>query len=254
MPALDGKVALVTGGAAGIGRAIVERFVRDGARVAIADIDVTGGEALARQLGDAAIFIKLDIAKDEDWTDALVKISDRLGPLACLVNNAGVSTAGSIANTTERAWRQTLDINATGTFLGCRHGIEAMRATGGVILNMASARGQRASSGQVAYCASKALILSLTESVALYCGENGVPVRCNALCPGVIDTPILDETRRLLGGGEAAEARLSAMQPIGRLGRPEEVASMAAYLASDEAGFITGAAINVDGGFRIRDR
>jgi 3alpha(or 20beta)-hydroxysteroid dehydrogenase len=165
-----------------------------------------------------------------------------------------VSTAGSIANTEEAAWRQTLDVNATGTFLGCRHGVEAMHRSGGVILNMSSARGQRTSSGQVAYCASKALILSLTESVALYCGENRIPIRCNAICPGIIDTPILEETRRLLGGGEIAEARLSAMQPLGRLGRSEEVASTAAYLASDDAGFITGATLNVDGGFRIRDR
>jgi len=254
MGQLDGKIALVTGGAAGIGRAIVERFVAEGAQVAIADIDGEAGENLAQGLHGRAVYCRLDVAIESDWTDALKQLKARLGPLTCLVNNAGISTAGSIANTSEETWSRTLRVNTTGTFLGCRHAVAEMREGGGVILNISSARGQRTSSGQIAYCASKAAILSLTESVALHCGENALPIRCNALCPGIIDTAILAQTRRLLGGGEVAEARLAAMQPIGRLGQPAEVASMAAYLASDQAGFVTGAVINVDGGFRIRDR
>ncbi len=254
MTDLTGIVAAVTGGASGIGRAIVERFVADGARVMIADLDAPAGAALAATLGDSCAFRQLDVTRAEDWAALLSHIRERFGDLSCLVNNAGISTAGSVADTAEADWSRTMAVNATGTFLGCQAGVLAMRETGGTIVNIASARGQRASSGQIAYCASKAAILSLTRSVALHCGEHGIAIRCNAVCPGIVDTPILDETRILLGGGDAAAARLGAMQPIGRLGLPSEIASMVAYLASPEAAFVTGATINVDGGFAIRDR
>ena len=254
MSDLADTVALVTGGASGIGRAIVERFVAGGARVMIADIDATAGEALAAALGDRSVFQQLDVTRVGDWQAAFDSLYVRFGSASCLVNNAGISTAGSVADTAEKDWSRTLAVNATGTFLGCQAGVSAMQEAGGTIINIASARGQRASSGQIAYCASKAAILSLTHSVALHCGENGIAIRCNAVCPGIVNTPILDETRALMGGGDAAAARLGAMQPIGRLGQPSEVASMVAYLASPEAAFITGATINVDGGFAIRDR
>lgn len=252
MTGRDGTVALVTGGASGIGRAIVERFEADGARVIIADIDERRGEALAGSLGDRVRFLRLDVTCAGDWAAAIMATETQFGKLSCLVNNAGISGAGSIATTAEDDWARTMSVNATGTFLGCRAAVAAMAQTGGVIINIASARGQRASAGQIAYCASKAAILSLTRSVALHCGEAGLAVRCNAVCPGLIDTAILDETKALLG--DAAATRLAAMQPLGRMGLPAEVASMAAYLASPEAGFITGATINVDGGFAIRDR
>ena len=128
-----------------------------------------------------------------------------------------------------------------------------MGAGPGAILNIASARALRPSAGQVAYSASKALLLALTKSVALHCGEHGLAISCNALCPGVIDTPILEETRRLMGGAEVADGRLAALHPVGRLGTPQEVAAAAAFLAGDEAAFVTGAVLSVDGGFAIRD-
>lgn len=253
---LAGQVALVTGGASGIGTAIVERMAADGARVMIADIDGTSGPALVDRIGAGTDFVALDIADAHQWTTAIARTAKVFGPLTCLVNNAGVSFAGSVVTTTEAAWRKTLDVNATGTFLGCQHAIDAMTksGTGGTIINMASARGQRPSSGQIAYSASKALIIALTESIALYCGEQGLPIRCNAVCPGVIDTPILDEVRAKMGGRVNADRVLGALHLAGRLGRADEVASAVAYLASGEAGFITGTTINVDGGFRIRDR
>lgn len=249
---LTGKAALVSGGASGIGRAIVERFAADGAHVLIADMNAAAGEALAGSLGEAASFYALDVTRDADWREAIAEVS-RHRALSILVNNAGVNFPGSIAYTSEANWRRTLDVNGLGVFLGCQHAVRAMRETGGVILNVASARGQRASGAQAAYCASKALVLSLTECVALYCGEHGLPVRCNAICPGVIDTPLLRSGFPAMGGEEKAMARLNGMGLLGRIGHPEEIAAMAAFLASDEASFITGATMNVDGGFRIRD-
>jgi 3alpha(or 20beta)-hydroxysteroid dehydrogenase len=170
------------------------------------------------------------------------------------VNNAGISFAGAILDTSAAAWRRTFEVNATGAFLGCQAAVREMREAGGTIINIASARGQRASGGQVAYCASKAAMLMLTESVAIDCGEQGFDITCNAICPGVFDTPILAEVRTALGGPEKAHAALVRMHLLKRLGRTEEVAAMAAYLASEEARFITGATFNVDGGFRIRDK
>lgn len=254
MSDLTGIVAIVTGGASGIGRAVVERLITDGASVVVADIDMEKGAALAASLGDQCHFETLDVTSATNWTAVISATRQHFGPISCLVNNAGISLAGSVATTQEADWARTMTVNATGTFLGCQAAVAAMSAAGGTIINIASARGQRASSGQIAYCASKAAILSLTDSVALHCGENRLAIRCNAVCPGIIDTPLLDETRTLLGGGDMAAARLNAMQPIGRLGLASEVASMVAYLASPEAAFITGATINVDGGFAIRDK
>jgi 3alpha(or 20beta)-hydroxysteroid dehydrogenase len=249
-----GRVAIVTGGASGLGRAIVERFVADGARVVIADIDEGAGRVMAERIGKAAMFHLLDVADEAAWAGCIQAAQAAFGQLTCLVNNAGISIAGSILDTAPAAWRHTIEVNATGTFLGCQAGVRAMRETGGAIINIASARGQRASGGQVAYCASKAAMLMLTESVAIACGEQGFDITCNAICPGVFDTPILEQVRTALGGAEKAHAALVRMHLLKRLGRTEEVAAMAAFLASDEARFITGSTFNVDGGFRIRDK
>jgi 3alpha(or 20beta)-hydroxysteroid dehydrogenase len=247
------KVAVVTGGASGLGRAIVERFAADGAYVVIADIDEAAGRELAERIGEAATFHRLDIADEGAWAGCM-KTAAAFGPLSCLVNNAGISFAGSILDTTPASWRRTFEVNATGTFFGCQAAVQAMRETGGTIINIASARGQRASGGQVAYCASKAAVLMLTESVAIACGEQGFDITCNAICPGVFDTPILDEVRAALGGAEKAHAALVRLHLLKRLGQTDEVSAMAAFLASGEARFITGATFNVDGGFRIRDK
>jgi 3alpha(or 20beta)-hydroxysteroid dehydrogenase len=247
-------LAIVTGGASGLGRAIVERLVADGARVVIADVDEKAGTALAAKLGETSLFRKLDVRSETDWTETIAHAQAAFGPLTCLVNNAGISIAGSIADATLAAWQQTMDVNATGTFLGCRAAVQAMRAGGGVIINVASARGLRPSGGQVAYCASKALIVTLSESVAIACGEQGWDIRCNTICPGVFRTPMVDAMSSALGGEAKMEAALRAMHLSGRLGRPEEAAGLVAYLVSDAARFITGATFSIDGGFRIRDR
>jgi 3alpha(or 20beta)-hydroxysteroid dehydrogenase len=253
-PGLAGRLAIVTGGASGLGRAIAIRLAAEGARVAIADINRDAGAALAAELGGRAMFCRLDVRSEADWAETMAAAQAAFGPLACLVNNAGISIAGSIADTSLSGWQQTMDVNATGTFLGCRAAVQAMRGEGGSIINISSARGLRPSGGQVAYCASKALVVTLSESVAIACGEQGWDIRCNTVCPGVFHTPLVEAMSPAMGGAEKMQAILRGMHLAGRLGKPEEVAGLVAYLASDEARFITGATISIDGGFRIRDR
>jgi 3alpha(or 20beta)-hydroxysteroid dehydrogenase len=252
---LAGKVALVTGGARGIGRGIVERFLDEGASVMVADLD-EDGSGLEAELGERTLYQRLDVTQDAQWAYAFDAMLARFGRVDILVNNAGTSRTGSIAEATEADWRFVMDTNALSVFLGCRHAVRKMRETGGVILNIASARGQRTGAAQCAYSASKAAVLSLTESVALHCGEEGLPIRCNAICPGVIDTPLMRHHAATVSpdDADAVIARMTAMGIMGRLGEPREIGDAAVFLASDEARFITGTILNVDGGFRIRDR
>jgi NAD(P)-dependent dehydrogenase (short-subunit alcohol dehydrogenase family) len=254
MSRLSGRVALVTGGARGIGRGIVERFLEEGASVMVADLD-EDGNAIAAELGERALYRRLDVTRSEDWAAAIDTLQARFERIDILVNNAGTSRTGSIEDASEADWRFVMDTNALSVFLGCQQAVKAMRASGGAIVNIASARGQRTGAAQCAYSASKAAVLSLTESIALHCGERGLPIRCNAICPGVIDTPLM----RQHAAGQSPDdpgavvAKMTAMGIVGRLGTMREIGDAAVFLASDEASFITGTALNVDGGFRIRD-
>ncbi|MDB5711286.1 MAG: short-chain dehydrogenase/reductase [Sphingomonas bacterium] len=252
MARLEGKVALVTGGLRGIGRAIVDRFVEEGARVMVADLDEQGGD-LAAQHGERVFYHRLDVTRDVDWVAALAVLEAWAGRPNVLVNNAGTSRTGSIADASEADWQFVMNANALSVLLGCRHAVRLMAEQGGAIVNIASARGQRPGSTQAAYSASKAAVLNLTESTALHCGENRLPIRCNAICPGVVETP-LTRAHVAKSGDTALFAAMANMQATGRLGQPREVADAAVFLASDEASFVTGAILNVDGGFRIRDR
>ncbi len=204
MSRLEGRTALVTGGLRGIGRAIVERFAEEGARVFVADLD---DHAFDFDPEGPVPYGRMDVTDNADWTEVFAEIGRRFGRLDILINNAGASRAGSIASTSEADWRFVMDTNALSVFLGCRHAVNAMAEQGGAIVNIASARGLRAGSTQCAYSASKAAVLSLTQSVALYCGETGLPIRCNAICPGVIDTPLMRQHVEDIGGPKVLQGR-----------------------------------------------
>jgi 3(or 17)beta-hydroxysteroid dehydrogenase len=250
MARLSGKQALVTGGARGIGAAIAAAFVREGADVLITDIDVERGIATAARIG--AQFHAMDVADEAAW-DALLSVRPRID---VVVNNAGITgfEGGPAAHDPEHAslseWRRVHATNLDGAFLGCRYAIRAMRANGGQgsIINLSSRSGMVGVPGAAAYASSKAAIRNHSKSVALYCAGQGLSIRCNSLHPGAILT---DMWEALIGDAPGREERMAAMvadTPLKRFGTVEEVAAVAVMLASDEAAYVTGAEIAIDGG------
>lgn len=249
MPRLQDKFALITGGARGIGAAIATAFVAEGAHVVIADIDAEGGENLANALG--AIFFKLDVSSEAGW--------DRLAlahpAIDVVVNNAGITGFEDSPgphdpeNVSLDEWHRVHAVNLDGTFLGCRYAIRAMRAKRqGSIINISSRSGIVGIPGAAAYASSKAAIRNHTKSVALYCAQQGLNVRCNSVHPAAILTPMWEA---LIGDGTEREARMAAIvadTPLKRFGTVKEVAAIAVMLASDEAAYMTGSEVHLDGG------
>jgi len=255
---LAGKGALVTGAARGIGRAIAGAYVAQGARVLLTDLREVEGRAAADELGDGAFFCALDVRDEGAWERAVSLACDEMGGLDVLVNNAGVTGFDAdppAAHDPEHAalsdWRGVLETNLDGVFLGCKHGLRAMRACGtaaGSIVNIGSRSGVVGTPMAAAYAASKAAVRNHTKSVALYCAEQGIPVRCNVINPAAILTPMWDAA---LGEGEGRAARMETFAadcPLKRFGTVEEVAAVAVHLASDESAYTTGAELTVDGG------
>ena len=249
-----GKVVLISGAASGIGAAAARLFIAQGARVAIADIQRDKGEALAAELGERAMFVHLDVTHESDWRAAVATAAAHLGGLTTLVNSAGVSIPANIESETLEGFHRTLAINLDGTFLGCKVAVEALKAgKGGAIVNLASTLGSKSGAIFPAYSASKGAVRMLTRSVALHCAEQGYDIRVNAVLPGAIHTEMVEG---YIAAGEAGGATrdqviagFAQVHPMKRLGRPEEVAAAIVFLASDEAAFITGADLPVDGGF-----
>lgn len=249
MPKLQDKSALVTGGARGIGAAIAEMFTAEGAAVVIADVDVEAGEALAKTIG--ATFFELDVSSESDW-DRLATVHPVID---IVVNNAGITgfEDGPGPHDPEHAsleeWHRVHAVNLDGCFLGCRYAIKAMRAKGaGSIINMSSRSGLVGIPGAVAYASSKAAIRNHTKSVALYCAQQGLNIRCNSIHPAAILTPMWEA---LIGDGPDREARKTAMvadTPLKRFGTVDEVAAVALLLASDDAAYMTGSEVHLDGG------
>jgi len=239
---IAGKTAFVTGGASGLGLDIVRRFVAEGASVVIADIDAVAGAAVAAELGQR--FVPLNVSIESEWLAAL-DVCDRID---VLVNNAGITTHGSIEDLTLEVFRHEFAVDVDGVFLGCKHVIPKMKEHGGSVINMSSMCGVRAHADLAAYNAAKAAVTHLTKSVALHYAAKGYGIRCNSVHPGAIHTPILDKVMAQVDDGQALYDSWVATHPVGRLGRPDEISAIVLYLASDESAFATGAEFRVDGG------
>lgn len=248
---VGGKVAIVTGAASGLGKATAGLMVREGASVVLADINDQAGNALAAELGPSATFMHLDVTNEGNWRTVIAATVERFGGLHILINNAGVSPHDTIEDATLEGWRRNHQINLESVFLGCKSGIPALVASGGgAIVNTSSIAGVKGSSNYASYGSAKAGVRNLTKSVAMYCTERGYNIRCNSVHPGSIDTPILDADKALHGAA-AVTSRERAI-PMHRLGRADEVGYAILFLASDEASYITGAELMVDGGMTAK--
>ncbi|WP_062344666.1 glucose 1-dehydrogenase [Novosphingobium sp. CCH12-A3] len=245
MAVLAGKIAFVTGGASGLGEAIARAYASDGASVIIADIDQANGEALATAIG--ARFVHLDVTQEVSWAKALAPFER----IDVLVNNAGITTLGSIEEITLDQFRHELDIDVLGVFMGTQAVLPKMKAHGGSIINMSSLSGVKASANLVAYNAAKAAVTLMTKSCALHFAEKGYGIRCNSIHPGAIHTPIIDKVLAQSDDPDALYQSFVDVHPVKRLGKPEEIAAMAVFLASDASAFATGAEFRVDGGASI---
>lgn len=246
---LNDKVAIITGASSGIGSACALRFAREGAKVVVADIVAKGGNQVVASVktgGGKAHFIQTDVTKPEEVERMVAKTVERYGRLDVLFNNAGVNPTGDVVSTSLEDWDRVISVNLKGVFLGCKYAIPAMiRSGGGSIMNMGSTSGLEAGPfPQAAYEATKAGVIALTKSAAQdFAGKN---VRVNCICPGGTLTPMVKQILDKMDP-KARDAYIN-VHPMGRLARPEEIASLAVFLASDESSFMTGAAIPIDGG------
>ena len=247
MGRLEGKVALITGAARGQGQAEARLFAREGAKVLLGDVVDDEGEQVAREIveaGGTARYVHLDVSKRADWEAAVALAESAWGGLHVLVNNAGIANRSGITDTDDELWNRVIAINQTGTFLGMRTAVPALRrAGGGSIVNISSVLATMGSGNSVAYTASKGAITAMTRTVSVELATENIRVNC--VHPGAIETPMVQE---LLGDDQEGRREMIARHPIGRVGEPEEVASGVLFLASDESSFVTGATLVIDGG------
>jgi NAD(P)-dependent dehydrogenase (short-subunit alcohol dehydrogenase family) len=245
---LAGRRAVVTGAASGIGRAIAGRFVQEGARAVVLDLDGAALADLEASLGDGiAAHAVIDVTDGAAVTAAVGAAAEAMGGIDVVVNNAGIPMVGAVRDLTDEAWDRALDVDLKSVFLVSRAAWPHLEAGGGAIVNTASIAGVVGTPGQAAYATAKAGVVMLTKCMALDGAAAGI--RVNAVCPGFVATPMLE--RWLAGQDDPAEARagVEAMHPLGRLGEPRDIADAFVYLASDEARWVTGTTLTVDGGF-----
>jgi len=255
MDRMQGKVALVTGGAEGIGGMVGRMIVAEGGKVMLCDVQIDKVRKLADELGENAEAYELDVRDAHAWSEAVNATQERFGKLTVLCNIAGISEPGNVPEGSGDVWERTIDINLNGPYFGMRAAIPAIEASGepGAIVNIGSMIAMRPAAFVAAYSASKAGLRGLTQSVALDLAERGLPIRVNIVHPGAIRTPMYD--RYKYSGAdtpENIEAGMAATHPMNRIGEPEEVAKAVLFLASDEASFTTGCDFTVDGGGSIR--
>lgn len=251
---LDDKVAIVTGGAEGIGEATARIFAREGAKTVIADINRTKGEVVAEEIksgGGEAVFIHLDVTSEGNWQSLMKETIDKFGKLNILVNNAGIIKIADIENTSLEDWHRIMEVNATGVFLGTKLAVLSMKENGELcsIINRSSVAGQTGDKNMFAYCASKGAVTLLTKSAALSCAGNGYSIRVNSVHPAYVNTSMTRNEAAQIGiSEEEYMEKAKDAHPLG-LGQPIDVAYLDLFLASDESRWITGCEFNVDGGF-----
>lgn len=249
MGRVQDKVALITGGASGIGFATAKLLLDEGARIAIADRDQSRSNSAVEALGRNACFFQLDVTREDEWVAVTDAVAGEFGRIDIVVNNAGVVLFKDVETTRLEEWRELMAVNLDGVFLGCKHAIRVMKDRGGgSIINMSSVAGLIGHSGLAAYGASKAGVRLLTKSVALHCARKGYNIRCNSVHPSFADTPMLQSIIAAARNPEKMAASCNTAAPLGRLAQPLEIARTILFLASDESSFTTGAELVVDGG------
>ena len=253
MGRVSGKVAIVTGGAMGIGQACAELLAAEGAAVVVTDREGDAGAKVVDALvarGHRASFLRHDVSLENDWQSVVDAVVKTHGRLDILVNNAGVGWFGDVEHTTIEDWRKLMGVNLDGVFLGIKHAIPAMRASGGgSIVNLSSIEGLVGDPGLAAYNASKGGVRLLTKSAALYCARSGTKIRVNSVHPGYIWTPMVRHALDASGDAAGMQRAIEALHPVGHLGEPNDIAYGVLYLASDESTFVTGSELVIDGGY-----
>lgn len=252
MQRIKDKITVITGGSRGIGASTAELFAKEGAKVIILDILDAEGTALAKKISGE--FYKLDVSKEQDWQEIFAILEKKHKKIDILVNNAGITGFDSNLglqdpeNASLSSWHHVHNINLDSVFLGCKYAIKLMKKSGGSIVNVSSRSGMVGIPGAAAYASSKAAIRNHTKTVALYCAENSYKIRCNSVHPGAILTPMWDAMLGDLENRAKVIAEISKGIPLGHMGEPLDVAYAILYLASDEAKYITGSELTIDGG------
>ncbi len=265
MARLEGRIALVTGGGRGIGQAIAEAFAEEGAQIILADILEKDGPAAARKINQRhgegrARFVRLDVTDEENWRELCARCEQDFGGLDILANNAGIYHTAPVSETTLEDWRRVMAVNVDGVFLGCKHALPLLKKRagkwrgGGAIINLSSMAGIDGAAMHSAYCSSKGAVRLMTKAVALEAAAEDPPVRVNSLHPGVVETAMGGEVvQTMIHAGRANDTQSAAgvvamLHPLRRMGQAGEIARAAVYLAGDDAAFITGAELVIDGG------
>lgn len=252
-----GKKAFISGAAQGLGAAMARRLAEEGAKVSLGDLNHAGVQAVAAEINAAhgegtAFAFPLDVTKEDQWIFALEEADEAMGGISVLINNAGIGFGGGVEEMTYEEWRRVIAVNLDSVFLGAKHALRYMRQNQpGSIINISSLAGIIPSPTSGPYTAAKAGVWMYSKSVALYCAQQKLQIRCNSIHPTYIDTPILDGLRQKVGK-EAAEAEMVRQIPLGFIGQPDDIANAALFLASDESRFITGTEMKIDGGKSAR--